>query len=318
MRGDKIGLSQLQSEWFVRAAAKAPAGSRLSEHEIVDALTLWAREAAVESMRKFPELSYLAQSLMVEGHVTSEADRVIRAVMDRLDAADAEDGDSSVGAASAPQRAGRSRRVLSTGCGDGSTRSARGRWSGRTRARRLRRARHRRRGAGTGAASCRGQSRAFPRRRVGPIKAGKSRTLLEVAAATLADDWLIMPKDATALGKLARGQPPPEITDDRCVIWVDDIEPFVRPGDQGLSARTLRAFAEWNRPVIVLGTAGGKGRLLAGADAKRFADRLATSSPHIRRSSSPRSSPLPSKRAWAATTHPSRSGGSLPMASAST
>ena len=106
----------------------------------------------------------------------------------------------------------------------------------------------------------------------GPSKVGKSRTLLEATAAAVPHAWLLAPQDAAALGKLARGTPPRRTADEKYVIWLDDIEPFVRPGGQGLSEHTLRALEDWNRPVLVLGTAGGKGQMLAGADAMRFAD----------------------------------------------
>jgi Flp pilus assembly protein TadD len=106
----------------------------------------------------------------------------------------------------------------------------------------------------------------------GPSKSGKSRTLLEGAAVTVPDAWLIVPENATALGTLAGGKPPRQIGNERCVIWLDDIEPFVGPGDHGLSARTLRALEDWDRPVLVLGTAGGRGRELPGADAVSFAE----------------------------------------------
>jgi tetratricopeptide (TPR) repeat protein len=107
----------------------------------------------------------------------------------------------------------------------------------------------------------------------GPSKSGKSRTLLEAVQETVSDAWLIGARDAGALARLARGRPPPEIAAGACVIWLDDIERFVvGPGGDGLDADTLEAFERWRRPVLVLATAGGKGRQLAGAEAERFAE----------------------------------------------
>jgi tetratricopeptide (TPR) repeat protein len=101
----------------------------------------------------------------------------------------------------------------------------------------------------------------------GPSKAGKSRTLLEAARVTLGHAWLIAPKDAEALARLARGGPPPEVADGPCAIWLDDIEPFaVAPREDGLNAGTLEAFQRWGRPVLVLATAGGKGGQLVGSE----------------------------------------------------
>jgi tetratricopeptide (TPR) repeat protein len=98
----------------------------------------------------------------------------------------------------------------------------------------------------------------------GPSKAGKSRTLFEVAARVLGDAWLITPKHASAVARLASDGPPRNIDQGVCVVWVDDIEDAARR-TEGLNADTLRAFAEWNRPVVVLATQGGKGIWTAGA-----------------------------------------------------
>ena len=95
----------------------------------------------------------------------------------------------------------------------------------------------------------------------GPPTAGKSRTLAVVTAAVAGKAWLIVPRDADAVAKLARDRPPvPLITWHRkCVVWLDDIERFVRARDDGLNEATIKEFSGWRRPVVLLGTAGGKG-----------------------------------------------------------
>src|SRR4051794_3544625 len=68
---------------------------------------------------------------------------------------------------------------------------------------------------------------------VGPSKAGKSRTLAEAAVVVLSDAWLLVPRDPEAVAKLTRGRPPREVSSGPCIIWLDDLEPFVRPGEEG-------------------------------------------------------------------------------------
>ncbi len=77
MRGERAGLTWLRDERFARAAGQRPCGSRLSEQQVTDQLTVWAREAAIEAMRKFPELARAAAARLADEHVTSEADRVL-------------------------------------------------------------------------------------------------------------------------------------------------------------------------------------------------------------------------------------------------
>jgi uncharacterized protein YegL/Flp pilus assembly protein TadD len=107
----------------------------------------------------------------------------------------------------------------------------------------------------------------------GPAKAGKSRSLAEVAA-RLPDAWLLAPRTAAGLAALARGQPPREVRTATSLVWLDDIEPFVQPGDQGLSPETLEALGAWPNPVIVLAAHGGKGVHLAGGDGTAFRDAI--------------------------------------------
>jgi cellulose synthase operon protein C len=95
----------------------------------------------------------------------------------------------------------------------------------------------------------------------GASKAGKSRTLLEALRVAAPEAWLIRPSGAAGLASLARGRPSGQLGKHRpFVIWLDDIEPFVGVGDDGLSEPTLRALSRCNRPVLVVGTQGGKGR----------------------------------------------------------
>ena len=105
----------------------------------------------------------------------------------------------------------------------------------------------------------------------GPPKAGKSRTAIEAAAAAMPDAWLISPAGADALVKLANAGCPAEVGPGQpCVLWLDDIELFARPGGRGLGPDTLEVLHGWARPVVVLATHGGKGIAIAGPDAARF------------------------------------------------
>jgi tetratricopeptide (TPR) repeat protein len=92
----------------------------------------------------------------------------------------------------------------------------------------------------------------------GPSKAGKSRTLAEAVAACVPEAWLIAPTDARAFYSLARRRAPSQLDHaSGCVIWIDDIEPFV--AEHGLNAITLELLRSWRRPVLVAATHGGKG-----------------------------------------------------------
>ncbi|KOX21542.1 hypothetical protein ADK67_26505 [Saccharothrix sp. NRRL B-16348] len=60
----------------------------------------------------------------------------------------------------------------------------------------------------------------------GRAAAGKSRTALEVLRAVLPDAPLLVPRDGQALRELAESGSVPE----RVVVWLDDLERFLRPG----------------------------------------------------------------------------------------
>lgn len=108
----------------------------------------------------------------------------------------------------------------------------------------------------------------------GPSKAGKSRTLLEAAARQVSGAWLVAPRGADALERLAGSGPPLRRAHGDWVIWLDDIETFARRG-AGLDLTTLRAFAQWRAPVLVLATQGGKGSgAMSASDSELVSDLL--------------------------------------------
>ncbi|HEX7292605.1 MAG TPA: tetratricopeptide repeat protein [Conexibacter sp.] len=105
----------------------------------------------------------------------------------------------------------------------------------------------------------------------GPSKAGKSRLALEAVWATLPEAVMLVPKVArpATVAELAAagcGEAPGVPV----VIWLDDLEPWARPDEQGLSPQTLERLGSWDRPVVVIATAFGKGIEIAGSDGSRF------------------------------------------------
>lgn len=105
----------------------------------------------------------------------------------------------------------------------------------------------------------------------GPSKAGKSRTLLEVAARALPDARLFAPAGAAAFAQLAHDGPSERAQQAVYIVWIDDVEEVVRRHD-GLNRETIADLGTWGRPVLVLGTQGGKGVALAGPGFERVAD----------------------------------------------
>jgi tetratricopeptide (TPR) repeat protein len=103
----------------------------------------------------------------------------------------------------------------------------------------------------------------------GRSKAGKSRTLIHNLSQALSDAWLLTPKTSRALARLARDGPPSGVGQRVLVVWLDDIELYADV-TSGLNRESLRQFAEWHRPVVIVGTHGGKGIELAGKDVGRF------------------------------------------------
>jgi tetratricopeptide (TPR) repeat protein len=106
----------------------------------------------------------------------------------------------------------------------------------------------------------------------GPSKSGKSRSLLEAAAEALRDAWLVSPRNGQALAELSDVSLPRKMRHAPVVVWLDDIEPWARLGNDGLNATTLQGLSSLRRPVLVLATEGGKGINLAGPDAERFGE----------------------------------------------
>ncbi len=104
----------------------------------------------------------------------------------------------------------------------------------------------------------------------GPSGAGKSRTLSEALADVLPDASLVVPKDAANLVWLGQSGGPTGRSP-RWVVWLDDLERFVRAGQEGLNKETLSTFQTWSRPPLIVATAGGRG-LVASREATLRSD----------------------------------------------
>jgi tetratricopeptide (TPR) repeat protein len=106
----------------------------------------------------------------------------------------------------------------------------------------------------------------------GPSKAGKSRTLYEALRNDdrVAGAAVLVPRDADALGMLLQPDGLPYIEASLALLWLDDLEQFVRPSLKGMSTQTLDIIASWNMKVLIVATAGGRG-----------ADALATSGLYV-------------------------------------
>jgi hypothetical protein len=85
---------------------------------------------------------------------------------------------------------------------------------------------------------------------VGDTMAGKSRMAFEAMRATLADHVLALPVDAAALVRIT----PTVARQDRCVVWLDDVERFL-VGDEGLTSQLLtRLLGDGASHIVVLAT----------------------------------------------------------------
>ncbi|MET7606610.1 tetratricopeptide repeat protein [Streptomyces avermitilis] len=85
----------------------------------------------------------------------------------------------------------------------------------------------------------------------GDSKAGKSRTLIELLRRRLPGARLVVPRDSpSAPGELARLPLP--TGGDPAVLWLDDIQDYLRPG--GVDLKVLDAFARHWPPVVVVAT----------------------------------------------------------------
>jgi len=99
----------------------------------------------------------------------------------------------------------------------------------------------------------------------GSSKAGKSRTLFEVAHSVmdLQQGWVLAPTDRKALARLLEPSSLPYVPPGLIVLWLDDLELFMTAGRRGMHPGALTELAGWGRPVVVVATAGGKGAEIA-------------------------------------------------------
>ena len=103
----------------------------------------------------------------------------------------------------------------------------------------------------------------------GHSKTGKSRTLLEASAAVVPLGWLLVPNAPGSLVAIA-GQPAPvKRGQEPILIWLDDLEDWVGPRDEGLNPLTLEGFSRWKRSVLLLATEGARGASFAGSSASQ-------------------------------------------------
>ncbi|HKB50698.1 MAG TPA: hypothetical protein VKC63_04655 [Solirubrobacterales bacterium] len=103
----------------------------------------------------------------------------------------------------------------------------------------------------------------------GPSKAGKTRTLFEAMRRSIPDANWLAPADAKAIDELMRPDAMPELDQPVAVLWLDDLELYVRVGAHGMHADVLERLSGSGRRWIVLATAGGKGISQAG-DTSQF------------------------------------------------
>jgi tetratricopeptide (TPR) repeat protein len=100
---------------------------------------------------------------------------------------------------------------------------------------------------------------------LGPSKAGKSRTLLEAVLRhpKLGTATLIAPRrEAEALTWLLEQGHLPTLGQGPVLLWLNDLEYFMHPGDKGMHRGVLGDLEKWEQQVVVLATAGGKGAAL--------------------------------------------------------
>jgi hypothetical protein len=105
----------------------------------------------------------------------------------------------------------------------------------------------------------------------GPSKAGKSRSMLQALKAELPDAMLVAPDRTRAnLQTIIDGgvlEQVGAVAGSGVVLWLDDLEGFVRLGNSGLDAKSLRALKRQVPSLVVAATAGGRG--LAHAEQER-------------------------------------------------
>jgi hypothetical protein len=115
----------------------------------------------------------------------------------------------------------------------------------------------------------------------GPSKAGKTRTLFEAMCRVMPDALLVAPRSFESIDELVRPGVLPTDKEQPVVLWLDDLEQFVRVGARGMSNAVLRELKKWDGQVLVLATSGGKGLRIAG-DATRFSGPMEDLMSHAR------------------------------------
>jgi hypothetical protein len=97
----------------------------------------------------------------------------------------------------------------------------------------------------------------------GPSKAGKWRSMLRALKAELPNAMLVAPDRTRAnLQTIIDGgvlEQAGAAADGGVVLWLDDLEGFVRLGNSGLDAERLRALKRRVPRLVVAATAGGRG-----------------------------------------------------------
>jgi Tetratricopeptide repeat len=92
----------------------------------------------------------------------------------------------------------------------------------------------------------------------GATKSGKTRAAFHaLECEDLADAWLVVPRDGASVERLLRPGTLPRSWRP-LVVWLDDLERYVSVDASGLSEGSLRNL-KCDRPVVVLGTVGGRG-----------------------------------------------------------
>jgi tetratricopeptide (TPR) repeat protein len=98
----------------------------------------------------------------------------------------------------------------------------------------------------------------------GPSKAGKTRTLFEVTRSVAPEALLVAPRSFESIEALVKPGAIPSRRSGSLVLWLDDLEQFVRVGGRGMHRAVLGALDKRKESVVVLATAGGKGLFVSG------------------------------------------------------
>ncbi len=95
------------------------------------------------------------------------------------------------------------------------------------------------------------------------------------------DANLVAPRKAKSIDELVKPGMVPRRRSKSLVLWLDDLEQFVRVGARGMRYTVLNELGKRRYPVTILATAGGKGLQVAGKPT-RFSGPLADLMPHAR------------------------------------